>query len=121
MCVGGEWLPLSRAAIGAASGACAFLIDALLTVIVYLPPPRAGQSAMTLPLPPKSALRAAIGELREGREVTPRVLYLRGGAEDCSAFEDMLLDDGSSALVDDSSFASFLAAVDQAAAEALAD
>jgi hypothetical protein len=38
-------------------------------------------------------VRAAVNELREEREVTPRVVYIRGGAEDPSAFHDLLIEE----------------------------
>jgi len=111
-------LPLSRAAMGA-SGAAALLVDAGSSIILYLTPPEAGRTPLPLPPPPRSALRAAVAEAREGRLPAPRLVYVRGGAGDASALEEALLDDGGP--LPDSGFADFVAAINQAAREALAD
>ena len=44
-------------------------------------------------LPPQSAMRIALNALRDTRPRTPRVLYIRGGVDDASMLERLLLDD----------------------------
>jgi hypothetical protein len=114
-------LPLSRSSL-AAPGAAAILVDCGLAVIVYAPPQPPGAAAppMPLPPPPRSALRAAIAELREQRVPAPRLVYIRGGVDDAlEALEAALLDDGGP--LPDSGYQAFLAAINQAAHEALAE
>ena len=75
---------LTRTAVTTSNGAV-FLVDAFDVVVVFYAPAQPGSERASLPYPPPqgSAVRAAVNALREEREVTPRVVYIRGGAEDC--------------------------------------
>lgn len=85
---------LTRTAVTTSNGAV-FLVDAFDVVVVFYAPAQPGSERASLPYPPPqgSAVRAAVNALREEREVTPRVVYIRGGAEDPSAFHDLLIEE----------------------------
>jgi len=111
-------LPLSRNTLNASSTPL-FVLDAVTTVIVYAAPCQPGVLDAEFPpshkvrtqhsfsmspfnawptirsrfCHPQSLLRTGIGALRERRGCTPRVLFIRGGVDDSSAFEALLLDD----------------------------
>jgi len=79
---------LSRAAL-TTSGSPIFLLDAYSLIVVYYAPGAAAQ----FPPPHKSALRDTINKLREERPLTPRVVFLKGGVDDVSAFEAALMEE----------------------------
>jgi len=110
--VGGGTLSLARAAM-AATGAPIYLLDALKTVLVYYAAVPPGAPQQPMPPPQKSALRAALNELRDSRALTPRVLFVQGGRDDASVLEALLLDDGG--VAEDSSLGAFVEAVGLAA------
>ena len=64
------------------------------------------------PPPQRSKLRAAVNAIREERGVTPRVTYVRGGADDPSPFDDLLLEEHDVEGCDGTGFVGFLQQVE---------
>ena len=85
---------LSRTALTTSNGAV-FIVDAFDVVVVYYAPAQPGSERALSPYPPpqSSAVRTAVNALREARDVTPRVVYIRGGAEDPAPFHDLLIEE----------------------------
>lgn len=104
---------LSRAAL-TMSGAPIFLLDALTVVVVFYAPAQPGSPQADLPFPPpqRSKLRAAVNAIREERGVTPRVVYVRGGADDPSPFDELLLEEHDVEGCDGMGFVGFLQQVE---------
>jgi len=104
---------LSRAAL-TTSGAPIFLLDALTAVVVFYAPAQPGSPQHQLPFPPpqRSKLRAAVNAIREERAVTPRVVYVRGGADDPAPFDDFLLEEHDVEGCDGMGFVGFLQQVE---------
>lgn len=107
-------LALSRTAMVLA-GAPLFVLDAWHTIIVYQAPGGPDthqQQQQPWPPPMGTLLRARVHELRDGRSVTPDVVYLRGGVDDVARLEAALLDDGGACVGDgDASRGKFMEAV----------
>ncbi|KAL5710636.1 Protein transport protein S23 D [Ranunculus cassubicifolius] len=81
---------LSRAAL-VTSESPIFFLDAFTTLIVYY----ASNADPTLPFPPPHdcLLRMTINKLKQERSITPKLLFIRGGHEDATAFENYLIEE----------------------------
>ncbi|PIA28240.1 hypothetical protein AQUCO_07200115v1 [Aquilegia coerulea] len=81
---------LSRAAL-ITSESPIFFLDAFTTLIVYY----ASTADPTLPFPPPhdSLLRTTINKLKQDRSITPKLIFIRGGHEDATAFESYLIEE----------------------------
>ncbi|GAB2285548.1 Protein transport protein S23 D [Dionaea muscipula] len=92
---------LSRAAL-TTSGSPIFLLDAFTVLIVFY----SATADPSLPFPPPHdcLLRAAINKLKQERSITPKLMFIRGGQDDASAFDNLLIEEQH---VDGSGFTSF--------------
>ncbi|XP_042511223.1 protein transport protein SEC24-like isoform X1 [Macadamia integrifolia] len=81
---------LSRAAI-ITSGSPIFFLDAFTTLIVYY----SSTADPTLPFPPPHdcLLRTTINKLKKERSITPKLIFIRGGQDDASLFENYLIEE----------------------------
>ncbi|XP_057534078.1 protein transport protein SEC23 D [Amaranthus tricolor] len=81
---------LSRAAL-ITSGSPIFLLDAFTTLIVFY----SSTADPSLPFPPPQdcLLRATINKLKKERSITPKLLFIRGGQDDATAFENYLIEE----------------------------
>lgn len=93
---------LSRAAL-ITSGSPIFFLDAFTTLIVFY----SSTADPSLPYPPPHdcLLRTTINKLKQERSITPRLIFLRGGQDDCTAFENYLIEEQD---VDGSGFTSMM-------------
>ena len=89
-----EEIRASRRAM-TASGGAVFVADGEHRVAVFYAPAEPGTAAAAVPFPPPrdSPVRAAVDAAREERTVTPRVAFVRGGAENPRAFDEMLAEE----------------------------
>ena len=89
-----EEIRASRRAM-TASGGTVFVADGGDRVAVMYAPAQPGTAAAAAPFPPPrdSPVRAAVDAVREERTVTPRVTFVRGGADDPRAFDEMLAEE----------------------------
>lgn len=81
---------LSRAAL-ITSGSPIFFLDAFTTLIVFY-----SSTANTwLPFPPPQdcLLRTTINKLKQERIITPKLIFIRGGQDDATAFENYLIEE----------------------------
>ncbi|KAI4368701.1 hypothetical protein MLD38_017228 [Melastoma candidum] len=108
---------LSRAAL-ITSGSPIFFLDAFTTLIVFY----SSTADPSLPFPPPHdcLLRTTINKLKQDRSITPKLLFIKGGQDDASAFENYLIEeqdvDGSS-LSSVMGFISFLEEITQSVLE----
>lgn len=81
---------LSRAAL-ITSGSPIFLLDAFTTLIVFY----SSTADPSLPFPPPHdcLLRETINKLKQERSITPKLLFIRGGQDDATAFENYLIEE----------------------------
>ncbi|XP_042476596.1 protein transport protein SEC24-1-like [Macadamia integrifolia] len=81
---------LSRAAL-ITSGSPIFFLDAFTTFIVYY----SSTADPTLPFPPPHdcLLRTTINKLKQERSITPKLIFIRGGQDDASPFENYLIEE----------------------------
>ncbi|KAL0774392.1 hypothetical protein Bca101_039543 [Brassica carinata] len=108
---------LSRAAL-ITSGSPIFFLDAYTTLIVFY----TSTADPSLPFPPPQdcLLRKNINMVKQGRSITPKLMFIREGKDDATAFENYLIEEQD---VDGSGFASargfvsFLDDVSQSVAE----
>ncbi|KAE9461393.1 hypothetical protein C3L33_06722, partial [Rhododendron williamsianum] len=93
---------LSRAAL-ITSGSPIFFLDAFTTLIVFY----SSTADPSLPYPPPHdcLLRATINKLKQERSITPRLIFLKGGQDDCTSFENYLIEEQD---VDGSGFTSMM-------------
>ncbi|KAL4011437.1 hypothetical protein IC575_028496 [Cucumis melo] len=110
---------LSRAAL-ITSGSPIFFLDAFTTLIVFY----SSTADATLPFPPPQdcLLRSTINELKKDRCITPRLIFIRGGQDDATAFENYLIEEqdvDGSGLTSVMGFVSFLEDVKQSVLEYL--
>ncbi|KAL7595775.1 protein transport protein Sec24-like At3g07100 [Lactuca sativa] len=93
---------LSRAAL-LTSESPIFFLDAFTTLIVFY----SSTADPTLPYPPPHdcLLRREINKVKQERSVTPRLVFIRGGQEDASVFENYLIEEQD---VDGSGFSSVM-------------
>ncbi|XP_022142397.1 protein transport protein sec24, partial [Momordica charantia] len=110
---------LSRAAL-ITSGSPIFFLDAFTTLIVFY----SSAADRTLPFPPPQdcLLRTTINELKQDRCITPRLIFIRGGQDDATAFENYLIEEqdvDGSGLTSVMGFVSFLEDIKQSVLEYL--
>ncbi|XP_048233875.1 protein transport protein Sec24A isoform X2 [Ricinus communis] len=81
---------LSRAAL-ITSGSPIFFLDAYTTLIVFY----SSIADPTIPFPPPQdcLLRSTINKLKQDRSITPKLIFIRGGQDDASAFENYLIEE----------------------------
>lgn len=81
---------LSRAAL-ITSGSPIFFLDAFTTLIVFY----SSTADPVLPYPPPHdcLLRTTINKLKQERSITPKLLFIRGGQDDATAFENYLIEE----------------------------
>ncbi|XP_034688407.1 protein transport protein Sec24-like At3g07100 [Vitis riparia] len=81
---------LSRAAL-ITSGSPIFFLDAFTTLIVFY----SSTADPILPYPPPHdcLLRTTINKLKQERSITPKLLFIRGGQDDATAFENYLIEE----------------------------
>ncbi|XP_055960272.1 protein transport protein SEC23 D isoform X2 [Mercurialis annua] len=93
---------LSRAAL-ITSGSPIFFLDAFTMLIVFY----SSTADPTLPFPPPQdcLLRNTINKLKQDRSITPKLIFIRGGHDDASAFESYLIEEQD---VDGSGFTSVM-------------
>ncbi|XP_058196531.1 protein transport protein SEC23 D [Rhododendron vialii] len=93
---------LSRAAL-ITSGSPIFFLDAFTTLIVFY----SSTADPSLPYPPPHdcLLRTTINKLKQERSITPRLIFLKGGQDDCTSFENYLIEEQD---VDGSGFTSMM-------------
>ncbi|CAL9000050.1 unnamed protein product [Prunus brigantina] len=108
---------LSRAAL-ITSGSPIFFLDAFTTLIVFY----SSTADPTLPFPPPHdcLLRTVINKLKQERCVTPKLIFIRGGKDDATAFENYLIEEqdvDGSGLTSVMGFVSFLEDVTQGVLE----
>ncbi|KMT05478.1 hypothetical protein BVRB_7g176030 [Beta vulgaris subsp. vulgaris] len=81
---------LSRAAL-ITSGSPIFLLDAFTTLIVFYS--STADPALPFPPPHDCSLRTTINKLKQERSITPKLLFIRGGQDDATAFENFLIEE----------------------------
>ncbi|KAL9677266.1 hypothetical protein QQ045_005494 [Rhodiola kirilowii] len=91
---------LSRAAL-MTSGSPIFFLDAFTTLIVFYS--STADPALPFPPPHDCLLRTTINQLKQKRSITPKLIFIRGGQEDASPFENYLIEEQD---VDGSGFSS---------------
>ncbi|XP_054812670.1 protein transport protein SEC23 D [Prosopis cineraria] len=81
---------LSRAAL-ITSGSPIFFLDAFTTLIVFY----SSTADPSLPFPPPHdcLLRTTINKLKQERCITPKLIFIRGGQDDASIFENFLIEE----------------------------
>ncbi|KAL3530385.1 hypothetical protein ACH5RR_009707 [Cinchona calisaya] len=81
---------LSRAAL-ITSGSPIFFLDAFTTLIVFY----SSTADPTLPFPPpqECLLRTTINKLKQERSITPKLMFIRGGLDDATIFENYLIEE----------------------------
>ncbi|WOL02294.1 protein transport protein sec24-like [Canna indica] len=99
---------LSRAAL-ITSGSPIFFVDAFTNLIVYY----SSTADASLPFPPPHdcLLRTTINRLKQERSITPKLIFIRGGHDDTTAFQNYLIEDKdveASGLPNVTGFVSFL-------------
>ncbi|XP_071697944.1 protein transport protein SEC23 D-like isoform X2 [Rutidosis leptorrhynchoides] len=108
---------LSRAAL-LTSESPIFLLDAFTFVIVFY----SSTADPTLPYPPPRdcLLRTAINKLKQERSITPRLMFIRGGQDDATPFENYLIEEqdvNGSGFATVKGFVSFLEEISQSVLE----
>ncbi|KAJ6927761.1 protein transport protein SEC24-like [Populus alba x Populus x berolinensis] len=93
---------LSRAAL-ITSDSPIFFLDAFTTLIVFYS--STADPALPFPPPQDCLLRSTINKLKQERSITPKLIFIRGGQDDASAFENYLIEEQH---VDGSGFASVM-------------
>ncbi|KAJ8476497.1 hypothetical protein OPV22_020224 [Ensete ventricosum] len=81
---------LSRAAL-VKSGSPIFFLDAFTNLIVYYS--STADSSLPFPPPHDCLLRTTINRLKQERSITPKLMFIRGGHDDATAFENHLMED----------------------------
>jgi hypothetical protein len=104
---------LSRAAL-LTSGSPIFFLDAFTILIVFY----SSTADPTLPFPPPHdcLLRNTINKLKKERCITPKLIFIRGGQDDASIFENFLIEEqdvDGSGLTSVMGFVSFLEDITQ--------
>ncbi|XP_043701372.1 protein transport protein SEC24-1 [Telopea speciosissima] len=104
---------LSHAAL-ITSGSPIFFLDAFTTLIVYY----SSTADPTIPFPPPHdcLLRTTINKLKQERSITPKLIFIRGGHDDASPFENYLIEEqdvDGSGLTSAMGFVSFLEDISQ--------
>ncbi|XP_020092690.1 protein transport protein Sec24-like At3g07100 isoform X1 [Ananas comosus] len=99
---------LSRAAL-ITSGSPIFLLDAFTNLIVYY----SSSADPSLPFPPPHdcLLRMTINRLKQERSITPKLIFLHGGKDDSTIFENYLIEEqdvDGAGIISTTGFVSFL-------------
>jgi len=81
---------LSRAAL-ITSGSPIFFLDAFTCLIVYYSP--TADPALPFPPPQNCTLRRVINKLKQERNITPKLLIIRGGYDNTEPFERYLIEE----------------------------
>ncbi|KAI3461288.1 hypothetical protein Pfo_017951 [Paulownia fortunei] len=81
---------LSRAAL-ITSGSPIFFLDAFTTLIVFYS--STADAALPFPPPQDCLLRTTINKLKQERIITPKLIFIRGGQDDATAFENYLIEE----------------------------
>lgn len=81
---------LSRAAL-LTSGSPIFFLDAFTTLIVFYS--STADAALPFPPPQDCLLRATINKLKQERIITPKLIFIRGGQDDATVFENYLIEE----------------------------
>ncbi|CAL9762996.1 unnamed protein product [Musa acuminata subsp. burmannicoides] len=81
---------LSRSAL-VKSGSPIFFLDAFTNLIVYYS--STADSSLPFPPPHDCLLRTTINRLKQERSITPKLMFIRGGHDDATAFENYLMED----------------------------
>ncbi|XP_039004723.1 protein transport protein SEC24-like [Hibiscus syriacus] len=110
---------LSRAAL-ITSGSPIFFLDAFTTLIVFY----SSTADPSLPFPPPHdcLLRSTINQLKQDRCITPKLVFIRGGHDDATVFENYLIEEqdvDGSGLTSVMGFVSFLEDITQSVLEYL--
>ncbi|KAK6926568.1 Sec23/Sec24, helical domain [Dillenia turbinata] len=107
---------LSRAAL-ITSGSPIFFLDAFTTLIVYYS--STADPALPFPPPHDCLLRTTINKLKQERSITPKLIFIRGGQDDATAFENYLIEeqDVGNGFTSSMGFVSFLEEVGQRVVE----
>ncbi|XP_041995225.1 protein transport protein Sec24A-like [Salvia splendens] len=81
---------LSRAAL-LTSGSPIFFLDAFTMLIVFY----SSTADASLPFPPPQdcLLRRSINKLKQERSITPKLIFIRGGKDDATVFENYLIEE----------------------------
>ncbi|XP_062016744.1 protein transport protein SEC23 D [Rosa rugosa] len=108
---------LSRAAL-ITSGSPIFFLDAFTALIVFY----SSTADPTLPFPPPHdcLLRTEINKLKQERCITPKLIFIRGGQDDATAFENYLIEEqdvDGSGITSVMGFVSFLEDITQSVLE----
>ncbi|EPS57992.1 hypothetical protein M569_16825 [Genlisea aurea] len=82
---------LSRAAL-ITSGSPIFLLDAFTSLVVFYSS-GADSSSLAFPPPHDCLLRSRINKTKQDRIITPKVVYLQGGKDDATPFENYLIEE----------------------------
>ncbi|KAL9391009.1 hypothetical protein Peur_014929 [Populus x canadensis] len=93
---------LSRAVL-ITSDSPIFFLDAFTTLIVFYS--STADPALPFPPPQDCLLRSTINKLKQERSITPKLIFIRGGQDDASVFENYLIEEQH---VDGSGFASVM-------------
>ncbi|KAM7272639.1 hypothetical protein ACFE04_027302 [Oxalis oulophora] len=108
---------LSRAAL-ITSGSPIFFLDAFTTLIVFYS--STADPALPYPPPQECLLRTTINKLKQDRSITPKLIFIRGGHDDASLFENYLIEEqdvDGSGLTSVMGFVSFLEDITQGVLE----
>ncbi|KAF3439416.1 hypothetical protein FNV43_RR17694 [Rhamnella rubrinervis] len=81
---------LSRAAL-ITSGSPIFLLDAFTTMIVFYS--STADPTLQFPPPHDCLLRTTITKLKQQRCITPKLIFIRGGQDDATIFENYLIEE----------------------------
>lgn len=81
---------LSRAAL-LTSGSPIFFLDAFTTLIVFYS--STASAALPFPPPQDCLLRSTINKLKQERIITPKLIFIRGGQDDATVFENYLIEE----------------------------
>ncbi|CAA0841313.1 sec23/sec24 transport family protein [Striga hermonthica] len=81
---------LSRAAL-LTSGSPIFFLDAFTTLVVFYS--STADSALPFPPPQDCFLRSTINKLKQERNITPKLIFIRGGQDDATVFENYLIEE----------------------------
>lgn len=108
---------LSRAAL-ITSGSPIFFLDAFTTLIVFYS--STADPALPFPPPHDCLLRTLINKLKQERSITPKLIFIRGGQEDATVFENYLIEEqdvDGNGFTSVMGFVSFLETINQSVAE----
>lgn len=73
------------------NGSPIYVLDAFTTLIVYYSP--TADPALPFPPPQNCGLRSMINKLKQERNITPKLLMIRGGRDNTEAFDRYLIEE----------------------------